>query len=66
MIIFCAFEQMQMVIEEGKKHGLNKSYPIFFLKNFSAKDWVEVDVAIDRFLKDHFNLYGEYAQQPVY
>ena len=37
MIIFCAFEQMQMVIEEGKKHGLNKSYPIFFLKNFSAQ-----------------------------
>lgn len=26
-----------MVIEEGKKHGLNKSYPIFFLKNFSAQ-----------------------------
>ena len=27
MIIFCSFEQMHMVIEEGKKHGLNKSYP---------------------------------------
>lgn len=37
MIIFCSFEQMHMVIEEGKKHGLNKSYPIFFLKNFSAQ-----------------------------
>lgn len=37
MIVFCAFEQMQMVIEEGKKHGLMNSYPIFFLKNFSAQ-----------------------------
>lgn len=37
MIIFCAFEQMQMVIEEGKKHGLMKSYPLIFVKNFSAQ-----------------------------
>lgn len=37
MIIFCAFEQMQMVIEEGKKHGLNNSYPLIFIKNFSAQ-----------------------------
>lgn len=37
MIVFCAFEQMQMVIEEGKKHGLNKSYPLVFIKNFSAQ-----------------------------
>lgn len=37
MIIFCAFEQMQMVIEEGKKHGLMKSYPLIFIKNFSAQ-----------------------------
>ena len=33
MIVFCAFEQMQMVIEEGKKHGLMKSYPLIFIKN---------------------------------
>lgn len=37
MIIFCAFEQMQMVIDEGKKHGLNNSYPLVFVKNFSAQ-----------------------------
>lgn len=36
MIVFCAFEQMQMVIEEGKKHGLMKSYPLIFIKNYSA------------------------------
>ena len=36
MIVFCAFEQMQMVIEEAKKHGLNKSYPLVFIKNYSA------------------------------
>lgn len=37
MIVFCAFEQIQMVIDEGKKHGLVKSYPIVFIKNFSAQ-----------------------------
>lgn len=37
MIIFCAFEQMQMVIDEGKKHGLMHSYPLVFIKNFSAQ-----------------------------
>ena len=37
MIVFCAFEQMQMVIEEGKKHGLVHSYPLVFCKNFSAQ-----------------------------
>lgn len=37
MIIFCAFEQMQMVIEQGKKHGLANSYPLVFVKNYSAQ-----------------------------
>lgn len=37
MIVFCAFEQMQTVIEYGKKHGFNNSYPIFFIKNFSPQ-----------------------------
>ena len=36
MIVFCAFEQIPMVIEQGKKHGLMKSYPLVFIKNFSA------------------------------
>lgn len=37
MIVFCAFEQIAMVIEEGKKHGLLKSYPLVFIKNYSAQ-----------------------------
>ena len=37
MIIFCAFEQIPMVIEQGKKHGLKHSYPLVFVKNFSAQ-----------------------------
>ena len=37
MIIFCAFEQIPMVIEEGKKHGLMHSYPLVFVKNYSAQ-----------------------------
>ena len=37
MIVFCAFEQMQTVIECGKKYGFANSYPIFFVKNYSAQ-----------------------------
>jgi site-specific DNA-methyltransferase (adenine-specific) len=37
MIVFCAFEQMQMVIDEAAKHGLKNSYPLIFIKNFSAQ-----------------------------
>ena len=37
MIIFCSFEQMQMVIEQGRKHGLMNAYPLIFIKNFSAQ-----------------------------
>lgn len=37
MIIFCAFEQIPMVIEQGKKHGLLHSYPLVFVKNYSAQ-----------------------------
>ena len=37
MIVFCAFEQMQMVINYGKKHGFNNNYPLFFIKNYSAQ-----------------------------
>ncbi|MDD3443189.1 MAG: site-specific DNA-methyltransferase [Sulfurimonas denitrificans] len=37
MIVFCAFEQMQMVIEYGKKHGFKNSYPLFFIKDYSAQ-----------------------------
>lgn len=37
MILFCAFEQIPMVIEQGKKHGLMKSYPLVFIKNYSSQ-----------------------------
>lgn len=37
MIVFCAFEQIPMVIEQGKKHGLMKSYPLIFIKNYSSQ-----------------------------
>lgn len=37
MIVFCAFEQMQMVIDEGAKHGLAHAYPLIFVKQSSAQ-----------------------------
>lgn len=37
MIVFCAFEQIPMVIEQAKKHGLMKSYPLVFIKNYSGQ-----------------------------
>jgi site-specific DNA-methyltransferase (adenine-specific) len=37
MIVFCSFEQMQTVIEYGKKYGFMNSYPLFFIKNYSAQ-----------------------------
>ena len=37
MIVFCAYEQQQMVIEYGKKHGLKNSYPLIFIKNYSGQ-----------------------------
>jgi site-specific DNA-methyltransferase (adenine-specific) len=37
MIVFCSFEQIPIVTEYGKKHGFKNSYPIFFIKNYSAQ-----------------------------
>lgn len=37
MIVFCAFEQIPTVVEYGKKYGFVKSYPLFFIKNYSAQ-----------------------------
>jgi len=37
MIVFCAFEQMQMVIQYGKKHGFKNSYPLIFIKDSSPQ-----------------------------
>lgn len=37
MIVFCAFEQMQTVIDYGKRYGFAHSYPLIFCKNYSAQ-----------------------------
>lgn len=37
MIVFCAFDQMQTVIEYGKRYGFANNYPLFFIKNYSAQ-----------------------------
>lgn len=37
MIIFCAFEQMGMLIEIAKQHGYKHYIPLFFCKNYSAQ-----------------------------
>ena len=37
MIVFCAFEQLATVSEYGKQYGFKNSYPLVFIKNFSAQ-----------------------------
>lgn len=37
MIVFCAFEQIPIVIEYGKKYGFMRNYPLVFCKNYSAQ-----------------------------
>lgn len=37
MIVFCAFEQLQTVIEYGKKYGFKHHIPLIFIKNYSAQ-----------------------------
>ena len=37
MVVFCAFEQQQMVIEYGAKHGFMRYIPLVFVKNYSAQ-----------------------------
>lgn len=37
MIVFCAFEQIQTVVQYGKQYGFNHYYPLFFCKNYSAQ-----------------------------
>ena len=37
MIVFCSFEQQFILIEEAKKHGLNRYLNLVFRKNFSAQ-----------------------------
>lgn len=37
MIVFCAFEQLETVRQYGEKHGFKNSYPLVFIKNYSAQ-----------------------------
>jgi len=37
MIVFCAFDQIVPLQEEGRKYGFNHSIPLFFIKNYSAQ-----------------------------
>lgn len=37
MIVFCAFQQIQMVIDYGEKYGFMNAYPLVFIKNYSAQ-----------------------------
>ena len=37
MIVFCAFYQIQTVVEYGARYGFKKWFPIFFCKNYSAQ-----------------------------
>ncbi len=37
MIVFCAYDQLDMLSEYGKKYGFNHSYPLFFIKNYSPQ-----------------------------
>lgn len=37
MIVFCAFEQLSMVIDYGKRYGFNHYIPLVFIKNYSSQ-----------------------------
>ena len=37
MIVFCAFEQMQTLIDAAKKHGFAHYIPLVFIKNYSPQ-----------------------------
>lgn len=37
MIVFCSFQQLQMVIEYGKKYGFNNYIPLVFIKKTSSQ-----------------------------
>ncbi|MBR3458327.1 MAG: hypothetical protein IKH16_09280 [Selenomonadaceae bacterium] len=37
MIVFCAWQQIPMVQEYGKKHGFMNAYPLYFIKNNSSQ-----------------------------
>lgn len=37
MIIFCAWNQMEMLADVGRRYGFKNCYPLFFIKNYSPQ-----------------------------
>lgn len=37
MIVFCAFEQIPMVVDYAQQYGFKHYYPLIFIKNYSAQ-----------------------------
>lgn len=37
MIVFCSFQQIPLIVSYGEKNGFIKSYPLYFIKNYSAQ-----------------------------
>lgn len=37
MIVFCSFQQLQMVIDIGKQYGFQHHIPLVFIKNYSSQ-----------------------------
>lgn len=37
MLVFCSFQQLQTVIQYGKKYGFAHNIPLVFVKNYSAQ-----------------------------
>lgn len=60
------FSNCEGTVEECIKAlaAVEKVFRIYRPVTATAKDWVEVDTAIDSFLKEHFSGYSEYAVYP--
>ena len=37
MIVFCAFDQIDVLVEYGKRYGFKNNIPLFFIKNYSPQ-----------------------------
>lgn len=37
MIVFCAYQQMHLIVEIGQRYGFKHNYPLFFIKNYSGQ-----------------------------
>lgn len=61
------FTNCQGTVEEATLAlaSLEKIFRLYKPASATVKDLVEVDISIDRFLKEHFSLYKEYAVPPT-